>query len=61
MGACASEGEEEQPTEAKKPDADGDGIPDWADKDEEGAEPVDDDDPRYADDENLPKNKKKNK
>jgi hypothetical protein len=35
MGACASEGEEEQPTEAKKPDADGDGIPDWADKDED--------------------------
>ena len=27
----------------------------------ENAKPVDDDDPRYADDENLPKNKKKKK
>ena len=63
-----SEENKSKATEAAKPDfldLDGDGDKEEpmkkAAKDKEGAEPVDDDDPRYADDENLPKNKKKNK
>ena len=61
-----SEENKSKATEAAKPDfldLDGDGDKEEpmkkAAKDKEGAEPVDDDDPRYADDENLPKNKNK--